>query len=318
MPDYVLTNKELESMVDTSNEWIVSRTGISERRILKTPGLGSSHMGVKAIEDLLRKTSTSPKEIDAVLCATVTPDMLFPCNASLISHEIGASNILGFDVNAACSGFLYTLEIGSRLIQSGNYQKVIVVGADKMSSIVDYDDRATCVLFGDGAGAILLEPELERIGILDSVSGSDGEGKDDLYIRAGGSLCPASAETVARKEHYLTQEGMKVFKVAITAMAEVTQEIMNRNALTIGDIDFFIPHQANQRIISSTAQRVGLPESKVLSNIKNYGNTTSASVPLCMWDNEQKFKKGDDVIITVFGGGYTWGSVYLKWAYNGS
>lgn len=316
VPDYVLTNSELETMVDTSDEWIMTRTGIKERRILKGDMKGTSILGVESVKGLLKKTNTDPKEIDLIICATVTPDMLFPSTSNLIADRVGASNSYGFDISAACSGFIYALATGSQFIEAGTHSKVIVVGADKMSSIVDYEDRKNCVLFGDGGAAILLEPSEDETGIQDYLLRSDGSGGDMLCLKAGGSLKPASKETIKNKEHYIYQEGSSVFKFAVTNMADISEEIMKKNNLNSEDIAYLVPHQANKRIIDATANRMGVGPEKVLLNIERYGNTTAATIPLCLWDFEEKFNKGDNLILAAFGGGFTWGSLYLKWSYN--
>ena len=315
VPDFVMTNAELEKIVDTNDEWIVSRTGIKERRILKGEGLGSSYMGAKAVKGLLEKTNTKPEEIDLLICATVTPDYFFPATANLICHQTGISEIASFDVAAACSGFLNALTTGAMFIESGRYKKVIVVGADKMSSIVDYTDRTTCVLFGDGAGAVLLEASKDDTGIQDFILRSDGSGKDYLIQQGGGSVNPPTHETVDKKLHYITQIGPQVFKFAVVKMADVAAEIMDRNNLTGDDVAWLVPHQANKRIISATANRMGIGMEKVMLNIQKYGNTTAATIPLCLWDYESQLKKGDNLVLAAFGGGFTWGSVYVKWAY---
>jgi 3-oxoacyl-[acyl-carrier-protein] synthase-3 len=317
VPDYILTNKELETMVDTSDEWITSRTGIRERRILKGKDQGTSVMGIEAVKGLLKKTNTDPKEIDLLICATVTPDMQFPATANIIADAVGAINAFNYDINAACSGFIYSLVTASKFIESGSYKKVIVVGADKMSSIIDYTDRATCIIFGDGAGAVLLEPNTEGYGIMDAILKSDGSGAQYLHQKAGGSRRPASHDTVDRREHFVYQEGQAVFKFAVTNMAEVSAEVMERNHLKPQDIAWLVPHQANKRIIEATAQRMQLPEEKVMLNIHKYGNTTSGTIPLCLWEYESKLKRGDNLILSAFGGGFTWGAVYVKWAYDG-
>ncbi len=315
VPEYVLDNKELEKLVDTNDEWITTRTGIKERRILKGQK-GSSDMGTEAINGLLKKTNTSAEEIDLIICATVTPDMLFPSTACLIADKIGARNICAFDISAACSGFLYALTTASKFIESGTYNKVIVVGCDKMSAIVDYTDRTTCVLFGDGAGAVLLEPSLEGHGIMDYILRSDGSGGEFLKMKAGGSLHPASHETVDAREHYVYQDGQPVFKKAVKSMADVSEEIMQKNNLTADDVAWLVPHQANKRIIDATSRRMGVGDEKVMLNIERYGNTTAGTIPLCLWDWENQLKKGDNLILAAFGGGFTWGSIYLKWAYD--
>jgi 3-oxoacyl-[acyl-carrier-protein] synthase-3 len=315
VPDYLLTNKVLETMIDTTDEWITSRTGIKERHILKTPGEATSDIGARAVEGLLKKRGISAEEIDLIICATTTPDMQFPATANIISDKVGAKNAFSYDINAACSGFIFALATGSKFIETGQYKKVIVVGADKMSSIIDYTDRATCVIFGDGGGAVLLEPNIDGFGILDSILRTDGSGRAHLHQKAGGSLKPASAETVAAKEHYVYQEGQTVFKFAVTNMADVSAEIMERNHLTSDDVAWLIPHQANKRIIDATARRMGVSDEKVTLNIERYGNTTNGTIPLCLWEWENKFKKGDNIIIAAFGGGFTWGSIWVKWAY---
>ena len=317
VPDYILTNKELETMVDTSDEWIRTRTGIEERHILKGAGKGASDLGAPAVQDLLKKRGISAEEIDLLICCTATPDMLFPATANIISDKIGAKNAWSFDLLAACSGFLFGLTTGAQFIATGAYKKVVVVGADKMSSIVDYTDRTTCILFGDGAGAVLLEPNNEGLGLVDSLLHTDGCGRNFLRMKAGGSANPATAETVANKEHFIYQEGKTVFRFAVTNMAEVSYEIMQRNHLSQDDIAWLVPHQANKRIIDATAQRMGLPMDKVMINIQRYGNTTCATIPLCLWEWENQLHKGDNLILAAFGGGFTWGSIYLKWAYDG-
>ncbi|MFM7017132.1 MAG: beta-ketoacyl-ACP synthase III [Bacteroidota bacterium] len=315
VPEYVLTNKELETLIDTTDEWITTRTGIKERHILKTPGEATSDIGARAVEGLLKKRGISAEEIDLIICATTTPDMQFPATANIISDKVGAKNAFSYDINAACSGFIFALTTGSKFIESGQYKKVIVVGADKMSSIIDYTDRATCVIFGDGGGAVLLEPNTDGYGIMDAILRTDGSGRAHLHQKAGGSLKPASAETVAAKEHYVYQEGQTVFKFAVTNMADVSAEIMERNHLTSDDVAWLIPHQANKRIIDATARRMGVSDDKVTLNIERYGNTTNGTIPLCLWEWESKFKKGDNIIIAAFGGGFTWGSIWVKWAY---
>jgi 3-oxoacyl-[acyl-carrier-protein] synthase-3 len=316
VPDYILTNKELEKLVDTNDEWIFSRTGIRERRILKGENQGSSVLGAAAVKGLLEKTGTDPLDIDMIICATVTPDMPFPATGNIIAYEVGAKNSSSFDVAAACSGFLFALNIGSQYIQSGTHKKVIVVGADKMSSIVDYTDRTTCILFGDGAGAVLLEPTTEEYGVMDTILKTDGSGAPYLHIKAGGSARPATIDTVLAREHYAYQEGATVFKFAVTNMADVSAQVMERNGLKGDDVAWLVPHQANKRIIDATANRMGIGQDKVMMNIEHYGNTTAATIPLCLWDYEQQLKKGDNLILAAFGGGFTWGSIYLKWAYD--
>ena len=318
VPDYVLTNQELESMVETSDEWIRTRTGISERRILKGDGQGTSTLGYEAASNVLEKTNTDPADIDLIICATVTPDMVFPATANIIADKIGAVNAFGYDVEAACSGFIYSLSTGAQFIETGRYKKVLVVGADKMSSILDYEDRTTCILFGDGGGAVLLEPTDEDVGIIDFIHKSDGSGAEYLRMKAGGSLHPASLETVQAREHFVFQEGATVFKFAVTNMADYAAKIMERNGLTADDVDWLVPHQANKRILDATASRMGISEDKVMMNISRYGNTTAGTIPLCLWDYESQLKKGDNIILAAFGGGFTWGSLYLKWAYDGS
>ena len=315
VPETKLTNFDLEKMVDTNDEWIKSRTGISERRILREPGKASSDMAVKAIEELISKKKLDPLEIDCIICATVTPDMAFPSTANLIGDKIGAKNAFGFDLGAACSGFLFALTTGASFIETGRYKKVIVVGVDKMSSIIDYTDRTTCIIFGDGAGAVLLEPTTDGLGFQDAILKSDGSGGKYLNIKAGGSLKPASFETVMAKEHYAFQDGQPVFKIAVKGMADVSAELMEKHHLTGDDIAWLVPHQANLRIIDATANRMGLTMEKVMINIQKYGNTTAATIPLCLWDWESQLKKGDNLILAAFGGGFTWGASWIKWAY---
>lgn len=316
VPDYLLTNDELSKMVDTSDEWITTRTGIKERHILKGNGKGTSDLGAEAVKGLLEKSGTSPDEIDLLICATATPDMLFPATANIICDKAGLNNIFSFDINAACSGLLYTLITAAQYIETGKYKKVIVVGADKMSSIVDYTDRTTCVLFGDASSAILLEPTTENVGIMDFIARSDGSGRMHLHQKAGGSVKPATHETIDAKEHFVFQEGQAVFKFAVTRMADVSVEIMEKNGLKSEDITWLVPHQANLRIIEATARRMGIRKDQVMINIQRYGNTTSATIPLCLWEWENQLKKGDNLILSAFGGGFTWGSIYLKWAYD--
>ncbi len=313
VPPDRLTNFDLEKMVDTNDEWIRTRTGISERRILKGEGLGISDMIVPAVNDLLKKRGIGPEEIDCLIVATVTPDMVFPATANVVCDKIGAKNAWGFDLAAACSGFLFALSTGASLIETGRYKKVVVVGADKMSSIIDYSDRATCIIFGDGAGAVLLEPNNEGYGIRDSILKSDGSGRAYLHQKAGGSVKPATMETVLAKEHFVYQEGQAVFKFAVKGMADVSAELMEKNNLTANDIAWLVPHQANLRIIDATANRMGLSKEKVMINIDRYGNTTAATLPLCLWDWESKLNKGDNIILAAFGGGFTWGAVWVKW-----
>lgn len=316
VPEYILSNKELEKIVDTTDEWITSRTGIHERRILKGEGRGSSEIATKAVEGLLKKRGIAAEEIELVICATTTPDLQFPATANIVSDKVGMKNAFGFDLNAACSGFLYALVTGSKFIESGQYSKVVVIGVDKMSSIIDYTDRTTCVIFGDGGGAVLLEPDDSGNGIIDSILHSDGAGRVHLHQKAGGSAYPASHETVDARQHFVYQEGQAVFKFAVTKMADVSAEIMERNRLQPDDIAWLVPHQANKRIIDATAKRMGLGSEKVMLNIQKYGNTTNGTIPLCLWEWENQLHKGDILILAAFGGGFTWGSVYLKWAYN--
>ncbi len=315
VPDYVLTNHELETMVETNDEWITSRTGIRERRILKGEGVATSDLAVPAVQGLLEKRGISAEEIDLIIFCTSTPDMPIPATANILAHKIGAKNAWGWDLQAACSGFVYGLTTGAQFIESGKHQKVLVVGGDRMSAIVNYEDRATCILFGDGCGAVLLEPNTEGLGVIDSILKSDGAGCQFLYVKAGGSLKPASHDMVDAKEHYAYQEGQTVFKSAVTNMADVAAEVIERNNLKGEDIAWLVPHQANKRIIDATANRAGVPAEKVMINIDRYGNTTNGTIPLCLWEWESKLKKGDNIILAAFGGGFTWGSVYLKWAY---
>ena len=317
LPEYILTNDELSKMVDTSDEWIMTRIGIKERRILKGEGKGTSSMGYRAVNDLLVKTGTKPSEIDMLICGIVTPDMQFPATANIISDKCGIKNAFGFDLNAGCSSFLYALITASKYVESGTHKKVVVVGADKMSSITDYTDRATCPIFGDGAAAVLLEPSTEGFGLLDSIMHVDGSGRKHLFQIAGGSCYPASLETVTKRQHYIYQEGQPVFKAAVTNMADVAVEIMRRNSITAENLAWLVPHQANMRIIEATAHRMGISKEQVMINIQRYGNTTSATLPLCLWDWESKLRKGDNIIFATFGAGFTWGSAYLKWAYDG-
>ncbi|VAW28115.1 3-oxoacyl-[acyl-carrier-protein] synthase, KASIII [hydrothermal vent metagenome] len=316
-PKDILTNKELERMVDTTDDWIVSRTGIRERHILKGEGLGTSDMGVEAVKGLLEKTGTKPEEVDLLICATVTPDMQFPATANIISDKAGIRNAFSFDMNAACSTFIFALETASKYVESGEYKKVIVVGGDKMSSIIDYTDRATCVIFGDAAGAVLLEPTTEELGIMDHRFYTDGSGRIHLHQKAGGSVRPASHATVDAREHFVYQEGQPVFKFAVTNMADVAAEIMERNNLTSDNISWLVPHQANLRIIEATARRMKLDKERVMINIQRYGNTTNGTIPMCLYEWEDQLKKGDNVVLAAFGGGFTWGAIYLKWAYDG-
>lgn len=316
VPDFVLSNKVLESMVDTTDEWITSRTGIKERRILKEEGKGTSYLALKAAEDLIRKRNLDPAEIELVILATATPDMPVASTAAYVATQIGAVNAFAYDLQAACSSFLYGMSTASAYIESGRYKKVLLIGADKMSSIIDYTDRTTCIIFGDGAGAVLFEPNEEGLGVQDEYLRSDGQGREFLKIDAGGSILPASEETVRNKQHYVFQDGKTVFKFAVSNMADVAEKIMKRNNLTHDDVQWLVPHQANKRIIDATANRMGLDEAKVMMNIHRYGNTTSATLPLLLHDYEKQLKKGDNLVFAAFGGGFTWGSVYLKWAYN--
>lgn len=314
LPETVMTNDDLAKIVDTSDEWITSRTGIKERRILTDRP--TSDIGYEAITKLLKKTGIDPLDIDLVICGTVTPDYPFPSTANIISDKCGLKNAWSFDIIAACSGFIYALSVGSQFIETGKYKKVLVVGADKMTSIIDYTDRSTCVIFGDGGGVVLLEPNTEGLGVIDSIMHSDGSGRNYLLQPAGGSMAPASHETVDQRMHYVKQEGKQVFKFAVTNMAEVSAKIMEKNNLTSEDVDWLVPHQANLRIIEATRVRMGLPAEKVMVNIQRYGNTTAGTLPLCLWDWEKQLKKGDKIILSAFGGGFTWGAIYLKWAYN--
>jgi 3-oxoacyl-[acyl-carrier-protein] synthase-3 len=316
VPPEKLTNLDLEKMVETNDEWIRTRTGITERRILKEPGKATSDMIVPAVQELCKKRGIDPAEIDCLIVGTVTPDMVFPSTANLVCHKLGAVNAWGYDLSAACSGFLFALAQGSALIESGRYKKVVVCGADKMSAIVDYTDRATCIIFGDGAGAVLLEPTTETIGVMDSILRSDGSGSQYLHMKAGGSLKPASTETVANREHSAYQEGQAVFKFAVKGMADVSAELMEKNNLKAEDISWLVPHQANLRIIDATANRMGLGTEKVMINIERFGNTTAATIPLCLWEWEKQLKKGDNIILAAFGGGFTWGAIWVKWAYD--
>jgi 3-oxoacyl-[acyl-carrier-protein] synthase-3 len=315
VPPDVLTNAELAEMVDTSDQWIIERTGIKERRILKGKGLGTSHMGAQAVRGLLAKTGTAPGEVELLICATTTPDFVFPSSANLICEMAGIRSIGSFDVQAACSGFVYALAVASQFIETGKFRKIVVVGADKMSAIIDYTDRATCVLFGDGAGAVLLEPSTQY-GIVDTVIHSDGGGMPHLHQKAGGSRMPPTAESVAKRLHYVHQEGAAVYKFAIARMVEVATELMKRNRLTGDKVDWLVPHQANMRIIEATAERMKLPAARVMVTIHKYGNTTAATIPLCLWDYESMLRAGDRMIMAAFGGGFTWGGVYLTWAYD--
>jgi 3-oxoacyl-[acyl-carrier-protein] synthase-3 len=316
VPEFVLTNKILETMVDTNDEWITTRTGIKERRILKKEGEGTSYMAIKAAEDLIAKKNLDPKEIDLVIVATATPDMPVASTAVYTASKIGATNAFAFDLQAACSSFLYGMSTAASYIQSGRYKKVLLIGADKMSSIIDYTDRSTCIIFGDGAGAVLFEPNEEGLGLQDEYLRSDGIGRDFLKIDAGGSILPASIETLENKQHTVFQDGKTVFKFAVSNMADVSAKIMEDNNLTNEDVQWLVPHQANKRIIDATARRMGVDKSKVMVNIERYGNTTSGTLPLCLHDYEKQLKKGDNLVFAAFGGGFTWGAIYLKWAYN--
>ena len=317
VPDHVLDNAQLEKLVDTNDAWITERTGIKERRILKGKDQGLSVLAVEAVKGLCAKRGIDPMEIDLLICCTVTADLIFPATANIICDQVGAKNAWGFDLNAACSGFLYGLTTGAQFIETGRHKKVVVVGGDKMSAIIDYTDRSTCIIFGDGAGAVLLEPNNEGLGVLDSILRSDGSGCQFLHQKAGGSRMPTSIQTVEARQHYVYQEGKAVFKFAVTNMADVSAEIMAKNGLKSEDVAWLVPHQANKRIIDATAHRMGLDDSRVMVNIEKYGNTTSGTLPLCLWEWEPRLKKGDNIILSAFGGGFTWGAVYLKWAYGG-
>ncbi|MBK9356024.1 MAG: ketoacyl-ACP synthase III [Bacteroidales bacterium] len=317
VPDYILTNDELSRMVDTSDEWIMTRIGIKERRILKGEGKGTSDMGAEAVKQLLSKTKTKPEEIDLIICGVVTPDMVFPATANIIADKTDIRNAFGFDLNAGCSSFLYALATASKYVESGSYKKVIVVGADKMSAIVDYTDRATCPIFGDGAAAVLVEPAVDENCIIDSILQSDGVGRIHLHQKAGGSVKPPSHESIDAREHYVYQEGQPVFKWAVSKMADVSVEMMERHHITPESLTWLVPHQANMRIIDATANRMGINKEQVMINIQRFGNTTSATLPLCLWEWENKLRKGDNIILAAFGAGFTWGSLYLKWAYDG-
>ena len=316
VPDYVLSNEILETMVDTNDEWITARTGIKERRILKDKDKGTSFLAIKAAKDLLKKNNTDPKEIDMIVMATATPDMPVAVTGSYVATQIGAENAFSYDLMAACSSFLFGMSVAAKYIESGRYKKVLLIGADKMSSIIDYKDRTTCIIFGDGAGAALFEPNYEGLGVQDELLRTDGSGRESLKIDAGGSLLPASAETVENNQHVVFQDGKTVFKFAVTRMADVSEKILERNQLTGDDIQWLVPHQANNRIIDATSNRMKLAEEKVMKNIHKYGNTTSATLPLCLWDYEKKLKKGDKLVFAAFGGGFTWGAMYLTWAYD--
>lgn len=316
VPDYILTNQILETMVDTNDEWITSRTGIKERRILKDKNKGTSFLAIQAAKDLFKKNNTDPKDIDMVIMATATPDMPIAVTGAYVATQIGAINAFSYDLIAACSSFLFGMSVAAKYIESGHHKKILLIGADKMSSIINYEDRATCIIFGDGAAAVLLEQNTEGLGILDEYLRTDGAGRPHLKIDAGGSLLPASVETVAKKQHFVIQDGKTVFKFAVSKMADVCEKILKRNNLKGSDLDWFVPHQANRRIIDASAKRLGLPDSKVMINIHKYGNTTSATLPLCLWDYEKQLKKGDNLVFASFGGGFTWGAIYLKWAYD--
>jgi len=318
LPENVLTNKDLEKMIDTTDEWITTRTGIKERHIENDPEKATSDMAVEAVRLLLKKRGIGPEEIDLLICGTVTPDMVFPATSIVICAKLGAVNAWGYDLSAACSGFIYALTTGSQFIETGRYKKVVIVGADMMSRIIDYTDRATCVIFGDGAGAVLLEPTEEPVGIIDFILHADGNGANHLHMKAGGSLRPASHETVDNRLHFAYQEGQAVFKHAVVNMAEVSAKIMEKNNLTAADVQWLAAHQANKRIIDATSQRMGVGPEKVMMNIERYGNTTAGTIPLLLWDYEKQLKKGDNLILSAFGGGFTWGAVYIKWAYDGS
>ena len=317
VPDYILTNEEISKMVDTTDEWIMGRIGIKERRILHEEGLGTSYMARKAVKQLMQRTKSNPDDIDLVIVATTTADYHFPSTASILCERVKLKNAFAFDMQAVCSGFLYALETGANFIRSGKYKKVIVVGADKMSSVIDYTDRATCPIFGDGAAAFMVEPTTEDVGIMDSILRTDGKGLPFLHMKAGGSVCPPSYFTVDNKMHYLHQEGRTVFKYAVSSMSDVSAAIAEKNGLTKDTINWVVPHQANVRIIEAVAHRMELPMDKVLVNIEHYGNTSAATLPLCIWDYEDKLKKGDNIIFTAFGAGFTWGAVYVKWGYDG-
>jgi 3-oxoacyl-[acyl-carrier-protein] synthase-3 len=318
VPPYRLTNDELSTMVDTSDEWIMQRIGIKERRILKEKGTATSDMGARAVKELLDKTGTSPKEIDLLIVGTITPDMFFPATSNLVTHKTGLKNAWSFDMSAACSGFLFALETGANFIETGRHKKVVVMGADKMSSIVDYTDRTTCPLFGDGAACVLLEPTTEDVGMIDSMLHVDGSGVPHLHMKAGGSLRPATHETVDRRQHFVFQEGQTVFKFAVSKMADISVEMMRKHDISSEELTWLVPHQANMRIIEATARRMGISRDQVMINIQRYGNTTAATIPLCLWEWEKQLKRDDKLILAAFGGGFTWGSVYLKWAYNGA
>lgn len=316
VPDYVLTNEELSRMVDTSDEWIMTRIGVKERRILKEEGLGTSYMARKAVKQLFQKTGVKPEEIDCILLATTTPDYKFPSTASIVSEKVGAVNAFAMDISAACCGFIYTLDLASTMIQSGRYKKVVVVGADKMSSMVDYSDRATAPIFGDGAAAVMLEATTEEFGVLDSILRTDGKGLPYLHMKAGGSVCPPSYFSIDNQMHYIHQEGKTVFKYAVSNMSAVVTDLAQKHGLNGDNIHWVVPHQANLRIIDAVAQRLEVPMDRVMINIGRYGNTSAGTIPLCFWDYEKQMKKGDNLILTAFGAGFTWGAVYLKWGYD--
>lgn len=317
VPDDVLTNDDIARMVDTSDEWIMTRVGIKERRILKGEGKGTSFMGIRAVNELLQKTGAAPESIEAIVCATTTPDYHFPTTASIIAYNTGCKNAFTFDVQGACAGFLYALETASNYIRSGRYKRIIVVAGDNMTAITDYTDRNTCPLFGDGCGAVLVEPTTEKIGVMDTILRTDGSGFEHLLMKAGGSAYPPSHETVDRREHFVYQDGRYVFKHAVSNMADVAAEVVERNGLTNDDITWVVPHQANLRIIDATAKRLGVRDDQVMINIQKYGNTSAGTIPLCLWEWESKLKKGDNLILAAFGAGFTWGSIYLKWGYDG-
>lgn len=316
VPKDVLTNADLEKMVDTTDEWITTRTGIKERRILREPGKATSDMGLEVLQQLLEKTGTKPDEVELLICATITPDTTFPDTANTILDKAGAKNAFGFDINAACSGFLYALTTAAKFVETGTYKKVVVIGTDKMSSIVDYTDRTTCIIFGDGAGGVMLEPAQDGTGVIDSVLRADGAGREFLHKKAGGSLNPATVENVTNREHFVFQDGKPVFKAAVTGMVTTVRQVLERNNLSVNDIDWLVPHQANMRIISSVGEMLEIPAEKVMVNIQKYGNTTAATLPLCLWEFENRLKKGDTIVLTAFGGGFTWGSTLIRWHYS--
>ena len=316
VPPYILTNQELSTMVDTSDEWITTRTGILERRVIREPGKATSDMGVEILKGLLEKTGTDPLDIELLICGTITGDMIFPDTANTILDKVGAKNAFGFDINAACSGFLYSLTTGAKFIESGTYKKVVVIGVDMMSSIIDYTDRTTCVIFGDGGGGVLLEPCTDGYGVLDSALHADGSGRHFLHMKAGGSLKPPTEETIRNREHFVFQDGKPVFKAAVNGMIASIQEVLDRNNLSIDDIDWLVPHQANIRIINAVAEGLNFPKERVMINIHKYGNTTAGTLPLCLWEYEHLLKRGEKLLLTAFGGGFTWGTTYIKWAYD--